>query len=90
MHCENMWIHGDYFCCSTKKARKEYHDDPEKQNNPDLFFLPVPYESELQFQPLHANRTHSYFFNFYFWFGFTIYMFLFLVKEIPNEEKKAD
>lgn len=28
--------------------------------------------------------------HFFFWFGFTIYMFLFLVKEIPNEERKAD
>ena len=30
MNGENMWIHGDYFCRSTKKAREGYRDDPEK------------------------------------------------------------
>lgn len=86
MHCENMWIHGDYICCSTKKASEGYRDDPERQNNPDFFFFQSLMSLSCSFSPY----IFLLFQLFFFWFGFTIYMFLFLVKEIPNEERKAD
>lgn len=42
------------------------------------------------FSPYMPTELIPTFSTFFFWFGFTIYMFLFLVKEIPNEERKAD
>ena len=89
MHRENMWIHDDYFCCSTKKAREGYRDDPEKSNNPGFFFFQSLTSLSCSFSPYMPTELTPTFSTF-FWFGFTIYMFLFLVKEIPNEKGKAD
>lgn len=67
------------------QAKDSYRDD-RRDRITQIFFFQSLMSLSCSFSPY----IFLLFNFFFFWFGFTIYMFLFLVKEIPNEERKAD